>query len=97
MLVREKVYLKKFSKILNLQEEEQISYGLIKQNNGEKDIYGVEIKSLYSNKKDCCRVEGLSDNEGKVLNIIKYLYENSVRADICKDIIEDFSKKKILF
>ena len=94
---KKQIYLKVFSQIEGLQQEERVGYFLVEQNNGKEDLYGVELESVNSKNESVHVIEYLSGDKQKVLDFIKYLYENSVKADICKDIIDDFSGRKLYF
>lgn len=88
-MLREKVYFKKFSPIVDLQGAEEVQYSLVKKNNGEIDLYGIDIKTVDS-KSEYHTTKYLSQDRDRVLDFMKYLYENSIRADVYEDIVNDF-------
>lgn len=91
-MLKEKVYFKKFSPIADLQGAEEIQYSLVKKNNEEFDLYGIDIKTIDSNNEYHI-TKYLSQDKDRVLDFMKYLYENSIRADVYEDIVNDFFYK----
>ena len=91
-MLKEKVYFKKFSPITNLQGAEEVQYSLVKQNNGKVDLYGIDIKTVDS-KSEYHITKYLSQDRDRVLDFMKYLYENSIKAEVYEDIANDFFNK----
>ena len=91
---KKQIYLKVFTQIKGLQQEERVGYFLVRQNDEKTDLYGVELESINSNDEISRVTEYLYEDKQKVLDFIKYLYENSIKTDVCKDIIDDFSGRK---
>lgn len=96
-LNKKQIYLKVFSPIEGLQQEERIGYFLVKQDDENSNLYGLELESINSREESSHVIEYLSEDKQKVLNFIKYLYENSIKTDVCKDIIDDFSGRKLYY
>jgi hypothetical protein len=82
-------YVNDFSKIGQLQEEEKISYGLIESSENQHTLYGITVTSQKCGKNYTFSHSKLSDSKHLVENLAKYLYENSVKAEHSKEIIED--------
>ena len=93
------IYTKKFSQIQELQEPEIINYCLLITEEKNFTVYGIEVSSHFekqSEKKDKIKVKAISCSEEFVLDIIKYLYENSIKPDTTKCIIQDIISKYTL-
>lgn len=88
-----KIYSRKFSDICDLQGEESIDYNLVCSNDSTNAKYGIELVSVLCN--DVCKesVLGISSSKERVMDVIKYLYENSVKIDSCRDIISDIFRR----
>ncbi len=84
-----KLYTKTFSKIEKLQENENIYYNLISSNNNSTTSYGIEVSSESNGKKEKLSLDCLSEDIVLINNIIKYLYENSIKPDVSLGIIND--------
>jgi hypothetical protein len=82
-------YINSFSKIGQLQEEEKIIYELIDNKNDQQPSYGVVITSQKRGQNCTFSHPNLSDSKHLVENLIKYLYENNVKAELSKDVIAD--------
>ena len=93
------IYTKKFSQIQELQEPETINYCLLTTEEKNFVVYGIEVSSNFEKqgeKKDETKVKVISCSEEFVLDIIKYLYENSIKPDTAKCIIQDIINKYTL-
>lgn len=89
-MTKNPVYCKNFSKISNIQESEVIVYNKLLTSPDDIEFYGIEITSNISGEKFVVR--RLSDREKDVMDILTFLYENSVRVNDCKSILEDVLK-----
>ncbi len=89
------IYLKRFSKIFNVQEEEEVYYSLAQSNEVSGPVYGIEVSSVCNGKRECDRVESITSVKETVLDIIQYLYENSVKLEAFEDVVNDFINKKV--
>lgn len=83
------IYIKNFSTIPNVQEQEQILYNLCKTNSQNIITYGVEIVSKKRQGQQQCTLSGLSNIETRILDILKFLYENSIKPDSAPGVISD--------
>ena len=83
------VYIKEFSKIGTIQSRKTIEYNICESELGDFTIYGVHLRE----KKRAVIVEKIvnhvSSDYCKVLDILQFLYENSVSPVNAKDIVED--------
>lgn len=84
-----KLYTKTFSKIEKLQENENIYYNLISSNNNNITSYGIEVSSKSNGKEEKLSLDCLSEDIDLINNIIKYLYENSIKPEASLGIIND--------
>ncbi|MDR1254022.1 MAG: DUF6514 family protein [Oscillospiraceae bacterium] len=83
------VYIRDFSKIGQIQQTERILYNLTETQINLKKFYGVELISQKNEQKFIFPYHNISDSEFFVKNLLNYLYENAVKAESSKDIIED--------
>lgn len=83
------IYKKNFSTIPNVQEQEQILYNLCKTKSQNIVTYGVEIVSKKQQKRQQCTLSSLSNVETLILDILKFLYENSIKPDSAPAVISD--------
>lgn len=83
------VFKKEFSPIKGIQKEEEVFYSLSDTVIKGENIYGIEVSSLCDQKEVSEAVHNISSSREEVLNIIKFLYENSVKTEVFKDIISD--------
>ena len=84
------IYKKEYSEISNIQDKKNVYYNLVKTVSNELTYFGIEIIL----KKDIGKPEkvffdGISESENYVLNIIKFLYENSIKPNVSFEIISD--------
>ena len=89
-MTKNTVYCKNFSKISNIQEKETIVYNELLTTFDNMEFYGIEITSSIDEEKFV--VQRLSDKERDVMDILTFLYENSVRVNGCDSILEDTFK-----
>lgn len=90
MLVVEKsnVYTKEFSNISGIQEKKIIKYYIFEEVLEEIKYYGIIVSEIYGDKRfddGFC----ISQYRCKVLDILKFLYENSIGIFEFKDVVED--------
>ena len=90
MFVVEKsnVYTKEFSNISGIQEKKIIKYYIFEEVLEEIKYYGIIVSEICGDKRfddGFC----ISQYRCKVLDILQFLYENSVSPVNVKDIVED--------
>lgn len=88
-----KIYSRNFSAICDLQNEETVDYNLLENTNGTDNLYGIEVISAMSGNMCKESIINLSGSRDKVMNVIKYLYENSVKIESFRDIVSDIFNK----
>ena len=88
-----KIYTRNFSDICDLQDKETIDYNLLNSLNNKNDTYGIEVVSVMSGNMYKESMVNLSRSKDKVMNVIKYLYENSVKIESFSDIVKDIFNK----
>lgn len=84
------IYKKVYSEIINIQNKEIVYYNLITTLSDKLTYYGIEIilESENDSPERTC-FEGLSESKSFVLDIIKFLYENSIKPCSSLAIISD--------
>lgn len=82
------VYIKQFSEINDLQFKKIIKYNICEKNIGNSKIYGINISEHFEGKNNN-ETEFVSENYDLTLEILTFLYENSVGVYHFKEIIED--------
>ena len=91
MTKKTSVYVKKFSQISGLQKSETVEYFLLTTREKDFDVYGIEVLS-GDVKKDAIEKQDLkriSYSKDYVLDILKYLYENSIKPEATLGIVLD--------
>ncbi len=84
------IYKKDYSEIKNIQHQSNIYYNLIKTMSDTLTCYGIEIiLKNNSTNLETANFEGISESKTFVLDIIKFLYENSIKPDSSLYIISD--------
>ncbi len=83
------IFKKTFSQIEDIQETEQIYYNLYETESQEFTAYGIEVISEKNNKVEKISLKQISDSKVFIINIITYLYENSVKPCSACGIISD--------
>ncbi len=83
------IFKKEFSEIKGIQKEEAVSYSLSDTVIKGENVYGIEVSSLCGKKEMSESIHNISSSKEEVMSVIKYLYENSVKAEIFKDIVSD--------
>lgn len=88
------IYKKEYSEITDIQRKNNVYYNLVKTISDDLTYFGIEIvlKNDISNPEKAF-FDGISESENYVLNIIKFLYENSVKPDVSLEIISDLVSK----
>ena len=71
-------------------EKRTINYNLCENTIENQVIYGIEIVSFSEDKKEVEKIENVSCEKDKVMNIITLLYENAVDITHFKDVVEDY-------
>ena len=88
-MIIENIYSKEFSRINKIQKHKIINYNICKTNLGTSQIYGINISEVKLGNKKEQTIQNISFSYYKVLNILQFLYENSIGIISFKDIIED--------
>lgn len=88
-MVSTNIYLKQFSKIGCLQKKETVYYNLLMDANENSASYGIEIISEVDDDFNREYIEDLSESKELACQVLRYLYENSVRAYCSNDILSD--------
>ena len=83
------VFKKEFSEIWGIQKEEAVLYSLSNTVIKGESVYGIKVSSLCGQKEISETIHNISSSKEEVMRVIKYLYENSVKAEIFKDIVSD--------
>ena len=85
------IYKKNYSTIANIQSEEHIYYDLLETYSFNFTFFGIEIVQKNSSNDVLNKIyfEGISEQKGFVLDIIKFLYENSIKPDSALAVISD--------
>ena len=94
------IYSREFSQITGLQNREIITYRLCKTQEEDLTVYGIELDSLLKdeyinykkNKKNL--LERISCSKELALDILKYLYENSIRPESAYSVVMDILNAK---
>ena len=89
IMKKQNIYIKKFSKIGNIQPEKTIKYFICEKIVKNDKIYGICIVETCENQNYEEIFEHISYNYNTVSEILKFLYENSVGALSFKDIVND--------
>lgn len=89
------IYSREFSQITGLQSREIITYKLCKTQEEDLTVYGIELDSLLKNeyinyeKNKKNLLERISCSKELVLDVLKYLYENSIRPESAYSVVID--------
>lgn len=90
------VYTKNFSEIKDIQSFERVYYNLMIQDSGNNEkIYGIELVSSKGDKIENQVLEGVSNSQILVRNIIQFLYENAVKPNEFVGVVSDIMSLKI--
>ena len=89
--VRTLITERKLNKIRNWQEERIIKYFLLKD---DYDKYKIVISEQINNKDTEVEINKSFDDEETALNLIKFLYENSISLEQSSEVIEDLLKNE---
>ncbi len=84
------IYKKEYSEIADIQSKKNVYYNLVKTISDDLTYFGIEIilKNDINNPEKAF-FDGISESENYVRNIIKFLYENSIKPDSSLEIISD--------
>ena len=84
------IYKKEYSEIADIQSKKNVYYNLVKTISDNLTYFGIEIilKNGINNPEEAF-FDGISESENYVRNIIKFLYENSIKPDVSLEIISD--------
>lgn len=84
------IYKKEYSEIADIQSKKNVYYNLVKTISDDLTYFGIEIiLKNDSNNPEEAFFDGISESENYVRNIIKFLYENSIKPDVSLEIISD--------
>lgn len=90
MIFKENLFEKNYSEIKDFQHKSICTYCLIEDNSN----YGIEVDYLINNKNFNQRCSNISNNKNLVINILTYLYENSVPIETFDDVIAELLEKR---
>ena len=82
---------RKLSKLRNWQEEMIIKYFLLKN---DYDKYKILISEQINNEDKELEINKLFDNKQTALDLIEFLYENSISLEQSSEVIEDLLKTR---
>lgn len=74
-----------------LAPEKTIIYNLCVSNRRGREIYGINIISLFDGKREEGFLTEMSEDKGLVEETLRYLYENCVDDTCFKDVIADMT------
>lgn len=84
------IYQKEYSEIADIQRKKNVYYNLVKTISGNLTYFGIEIVLKNDvNSPEEALFDGISESENYVRNIIKFLYENSIKPNSSLEIISD--------
>ena len=84
------IYKKEYSEIADIQSKKNVYYNLVKTISDDLTYFGIEIILKNDiNSPEEAFFDGISESENYVRNIIKFLYENSIKPDVSLEIISD--------
>lgn len=83
------VYLKTFSKIEKIQQRRTIEYNVYESQIEGLIVYGVHLKEKRRSIVTEKIIECVSCDYCKILDILQFLYENSIGPVNVSDIVED--------
>lgn len=88
------IYKKEYSEIADIQSKKNVYYNLVKTISDNLTYFGIEIILKNDiNTHEEAFLDGISESENYVRNIIKFLYENSIKPDVSLEIISDLVSK----
>ena len=79
------LYTKNFSDIDNIQSKKIVEYNIFEEN----QIYKINISETYKDKNTEKTLDHIFLNFNEALNILKFLYENSIGISNFEYIVED--------
>ncbi|MBR1779225.1 MAG: hypothetical protein IJ758_01825 [Clostridia bacterium] len=85
----ENLFKKQFTYIKDIQDMENIYYNLYETDIDSAPTYGVEIISEKDTIREKTSLKQISDSKSFIVDIIRYLYENSIRPESACGIISD--------
>mgnify|MGYP001011983181 CR=1 FL=1 len=89
MLNNKTIYTKTFSEIKGIQQYCKISYNLFEYSEPNGKIFGIEIGYSDNFETKNTLIKNISYSKNLVLDIITYLYENSIKDESAEYIIKD--------
>ena len=84
------IYKKEYSEIADIQRTNNVYYNLVKTVTGDLTYFGIEI--ILKNERatpEKALFKGISESELQVRDILKFLYENSIKPNVSMEIISD--------
>ena len=84
------IYKKEYSEIADIQRQNKVYYNLVKTVSEDLTYFGIEIilKNGQANPERAM-FKGISESEVQVRDILKFLYENSIKPNVSMEIISD--------
>ncbi len=84
------IYKKKYSDIADIQRKNNVYYNLVKTVSDNLTYFGIEVilKNEQANPEKAL-FQGVSESEKNVRDILKFLYENSIKPETSVEIISD--------
>ena len=84
------IYKKEYSEIADIQRRNNVYYNLVKTVTEDLTYFGIEI--ILKNEQttpEKALFNGISESEPQVRDILKFLYENSIKPNVSMEIISD--------
>lgn len=84
------IYRKEYSDIADIQQKNNVYYNLVKTISDNLTYFGIEV--ILKNEKanlETALFQGVSESEKNVRDILKFLYENSIKPETSVEIISD--------
>ncbi|RPF48790.1 hypothetical protein EDD70_1616 [Hydrogenoanaerobacterium saccharovorans] len=83
------IFSKDYSELSKLQSQKKVNYGLIEDEVNGKKYYGIGISIEEDGFRESDFLENLSTSKTDILNIVTFLYENSILIDTWKEITSE--------
>lgn len=84
------IYKKEYSEIADIQRRNNVYYNLVKTVTEDLTYFGIEI--ILKNEQttpEKAFFKGISESELQVRDILKFLFENSIKPNVSMEIISD--------
>lgn len=83
------IYEKSMSQIMGLQQESKTKYGIVETQGGCDPVYGILVICEKDGISFSDMIQFISTSKTAVGNILTYLYENAVVAELCRNVVSD--------